>query len=80
MFNPLLNDLTKIKNEELELKITELIKKYTIAARSGQGIVCEQITVILNAYKDEQSRRYIESNQKLLNKNKNLDDFINVDN
>lgn len=79
MFNPLLSDLSKIKNEEIENKITELMKKYTIAARSGQGHVCQQISVILNCYKEEQTKRYLETNKKIVNQNKNLDDFINVD-
>lgn len=79
MFNPLLEDISKLKNEDLENKINELMKKYTIAARSGQGVVCNQIAIILETYKDEQHRRYAESNKKIINQNKNLDDFINVD-
>lgn len=79
MFNPLLPDLSAIKNEDLENKITELMQKYFIAARSGMGSVCEQITVILEAYKDEQRRRHAQSSQKLINQNKHLDDYINRD-
>jgi hypothetical protein len=79
MFNPLLPDISKLKNEDLENKITELMKKYLIAAKSGQGMVCDQISIILETYKDEQRRRYAETNKKLINQNKNLDDFINVD-
>jgi hypothetical protein len=78
MFNPLLPNLTHIKNEDLENKISELMQKYVIAARSGQGIVCQQIHVILETYKDEQRRRFAEANKKII-QNKNLDDFINVD-
>lgn len=80
MFNPLLTDLTKIKTEDLELKITELMKKFTIAARSGQGGICQQISVVLEAYKSEQHRRYLEANKKLASQNKSFDDIINVDN
>lgn len=78
MFNPLLPDLSKLKNDEIDLKITELMKKYFIAARSGQGVVCDQISIILEQYKHEQKRRYIELTSKNI-KNSNLDDFINVD-
>lgn len=80
MFNPLLPDLSSLKNEEIELRITDLMKKFTIAARSGQGAVCQQIQIVLESYKDEQRKRYDSANKKLLNQNKNLDDFINVDN
>lgn len=79
MFNPLLTDLSKLKNNDIELKINELMKKFFIAAKSGQGVVCQQITVILEAYKEEQRKRFTEANKKVLQQNKNLDDFVNVD-
>lgn len=79
MFNPLIPDLSKIKNDELELKITDLMKKFTIAARSGQGSVCVQINLLLEAYRAEQTRRFNIESQKLAQKNKNLNDLINVD-
>jgi hypothetical protein len=79
MFNPLLPDLSTLKNEDIDNKINELMQKYFLAARFGQGAVCSQITVILEAYKAEQSARHVRANQKLANQNKNLDDFINVD-
>lgn len=80
MFNPLLPNLSKLKNDDIELKISELSKKYNIALRHGQGNVANQIIIILQAYKDEQIKRYNETFKKSSNQNKNLDDFINVDN
>ena len=79
MFNPLLPDLSTLKSEDVDNKITELMQKYSLAARFGQGMVCQQIVVILESYKDEQRRRQVAATQKLINQNKNLDDFINVD-
>lgn len=79
MFNPLISDLSKIKNDDLELKIMDLMKKYTIAAKFGQGAVCVQINLLLEAYRSEQRKRYDLESQKLAQKNKNLDDLINVD-
>lgn len=79
MFNPLLQDLSKIKNEDLDNKITELMQKYFVAARGGMGSVCNQINVILEAYRDEQRRRHAQSSQKLINQNKHLDDYISRD-
>jgi hypothetical protein len=79
MFNPLLPDLSKIKNEDLDNKITELMQKYFVAARNGMGGVCNQINVILEAYKDEQRRRHAQASSKLINQNKHLDDYINRD-
>ena len=79
MYNPLVSDLSKLKSDDIDLKISELLKKYTIAARLGQGSVCEQISVLLEHYKSEQHKRYQESQKKLQEKNKDLDEFINID-
>lgn len=79
MYNPLVQDLSKLKTDDIDLKITELLKKYTIAARLGQGGVCEQISVLLDHYKSEQNRRYTEAQKKLQEKNKDLDEYINID-
>ena len=79
MFNPLLPELSNLKNEDIDNKINELMRKYTIAARHGQGAVCSQIIVVLESYKAEQQKRYVESTRKLMSQSKNLDDYINVD-
>lgn len=80
MFNPLVTNLEKIKDAELESKIFELTKKYFIAAKSGQGTVCNQILSLLNMYQEEQAKRqkvHMDNLQK--KQNKSLDDLINVD-
>lgn len=80
MFHPLLSDLSELKDADLELKISELGKKYSIAARSGNGGLCNQIALALEAYRTELQRRLLEkSNITLKNQNKDLDDLINVD-
>ena len=79
MYHPLLDNPANLKDAELENRILDLTKKYHIAARMGQGIVCEQIITILSSLKDEQSRRGQEMIKKTQsNQNKNLDDLINV--
>lgn len=81
MFNPLLPDLTKIKDQELEDKILELSQKYHISLRLGQGSVAQQIVLTLDAYKIEQQHRQAEKMSELMNKQKKqgLDDLVNVD-
>ena len=79
MFHPLLPDLSKLKNEDLDNKIVELSRNYFIAARSGMGGACNQINVLLECYKQEQARRHEIDKTKLREKNKDLDTFINVD-
>ena len=80
MYNPLLGSFSKLKDADIENKIIELTRKYNIAARSGNSSLCEQICVILETYREEQSRRYLEASKKLAkNKNSDLDDLINVE-
>ena len=80
MFNPLLPDLSTLKNEDVDNKITELMNKYFVASKFGQGGVMQQISVILEAYKEEQSRRHVLASQKLMqNRNQDLGEYIKID-
>ena len=79
MFHPLLEDLTQIKDADLENRMSDLNKKYNIALRSGNGALAQQVAMILEALRDEGTRRQAEATKKLLQKqNKDLDDLINV--
>jgi hypothetical protein len=74
MENPL-----SLKDADLENKILDLTKKYHIAARMGQGAVCDQIVTILGSLKEEQLRRGRDMLKKTQsNQDKNLDDLIKV--
>lgn len=80
MFNPLLGNLSKIKDSDLESKIQDLTKKYHIAARMGQGSICGQIIGLLESYKEELQSRQTKASQDLIKKqDKDLDDLINVE-
>lgn len=79
MYNPLLPDVTKLKDADLESKILDVSRKYQIAARTSNGLICEQLIGVLNMLKDEQYRRQVEATQKLMKKqDKDFDDLINV--
>ena len=81
MFNPLLPDPTKIKDQDLESKILDLSKKYHSAMRLGNGSLAQQIILTLDTLKVEQQRRQMENMQVLQKKSRDegLDDLINVD-
>ena len=80
MYNPLLEDPSKLKDAELEAKILDLGQKYSIAARTGMNQVIPQIITTLEMYKMEQSKRSQTALQTTARKtNGNLDDLINVD-
>jgi hypothetical protein len=79
MFHPLLANPSKLKDKDLEEKIQDLSKKYHMAARLGQGGMCQQIIMALEVYKTEQQQRYKQTNKVMVNKQeKGLDDLINV--
>lgn len=81
MFNPLLEDLSKIKDLDLEKKILDLSHKYNLALRLGQGSLAHQIVVTLEQYRYEYQQRQANAMKKLEEKQKEqgIDDLINVD-
>jgi hypothetical protein len=80
MYNPLLEDPSKLKDAELEAKILDLGQKYSIAARTGMNQIIPQILTTLEMYKIEQSKRNQTALQTTAKKtNGSLDDLINVD-
>lgn len=80
MYNPLISDPKDIKDADLDNKIADLNKKYLIAARSGNGLLCEQILTIIEQYREEQKKRFAEKNKQVTVKDqtKNLDNLINI--
>lgn len=79
MFHPLLNNLTELKDLDIENKISELGRKYSVAARSGNSGLCSQILIVLEEFKAEQQRRLLaRSKISVKNQDKDLDDLINV--
>lgn len=76
MFNPLADDLSKLKDTELENKIQELSKKYFL---SNNHAVQHQITVFLDMYKAELATRRAKMWQEQYQKrDTDLDSLINV--
>jgi hypothetical protein len=79
MFNPLLEDLTTLKDTELDTRTNDLNKKYGIAMRTGNGALAQQVAIVIEALREETARRQFEANKKLMSKqNKDLDNLINV--
>lgn len=74
--HPLMEDISKLKESELENKISELSKKYFMTSNSS---VQHQISLMLEMYKIElrtrREKNIIEEYQK---RDKDLDNLINV--
>jgi hypothetical protein len=53
MEHPLIDSLNELSAEELSNKIAELYKKLAIAARGGNGYMCDQIRMALESYQNQ---------------------------
>lgn len=72
MEHPLISNLDTLSPEELLDKITELHKKLAIAARGGNGYMCDQIRMALESY---QNQYQVKTQQ---NKGTPFDDVIDI--
>jgi hypothetical protein len=74
--HPLIGDLSSLKDSEVDSKINELTRKY-FATSNFQ--VQHQITMVLDAYKEEMAKRQRSAYDKMMNtRNKDLDKLIKV--
>ena len=74
--HPLVSDLNKLKDSELENKINDLTRKYFTTPNYD---VQRQISLVLDSYKEELgNRRRIEYEKMVASRDKSLDKLINV--
>ena len=60
--HPLVPDLSNLSMDELNTKYSDLMKKITMAQRTGSGSVLGQMMLVMEDYKNEIQRRH----QKML--------------
>ena len=77
MEHPLIGPLDELTLEELGAKVNELGKKLSIAARSGNGHLCNQIRMAMENYQNMYQTRLQESYRKAQG-DSNFDDKINI--
>lgn len=77
MFHPLEEDLSKMTTSEVELKLSELNKKYYQASRLGNNQLLTQLQTFVTIYRNELRQRAIQA--KFDEQEKDLDQLINVD-
>ena len=74
--HPLVNDLSGLKDAELEAKINDLTRKYFMSYNTG---VQAQMVAVLDSYKEElDKRRRAEYDKMMNNRDKGLDKLINI--
>jgi len=77
MFHPFVNDLSDLRDSEVESKLLEVTKKYHAAARLGKIDLLTQLGTFVTIYREEMSKRYLRKNQGQTDTD--LDQLINVD-
>jgi hypothetical protein len=77
MEHPLIGPLDELTLEELGAKVNELGKKLGIAARTGNGHLCNQIRMAMENYQNKYQEKLQESYKKAQG-DANFDDKINI--
>ena len=77
MEHPLIGPLDELTLEELSVRINELGKKLGIAARTGNGHLCNQIRMAMENYQNMYQTRLQESYKKAQG-DSNFDDKISI--
>ena len=57
MEHPLIANLDDLTAEQLQEKISELTKKLSIALRTGNGHLCNQLRMALESYQNKYNER-----------------------
>ena len=77
MEHPLIGQLDDLTLEELSSRINDLGKKLGIAARTGNGHLCNQIRMAMENYQNKYQEKLQESYKKAQG-DANFDDKINI--
>lgn len=78
MIHPFAEDLSHLKDTEVESKLNELTKKYFQAQRLGNLALLTQLETFVNIYKQEMAVRYRKA-LKNTQLDTDLDQLINVE-
>ena len=77
MEHPLIGPLDELTLEELSTRVNELSKKLSIAARTGNGHLCNQIRMAMENYQNMYQQKLQDSYKKAQG-DSNFDDKINI--
>jgi hypothetical protein len=64
MEHPLISNLDNLTTDELSSKVNELNNKLSIATRSGNGHLCNQIRMALESYRNKYQEKLQETYKK----------------
>jgi hypothetical protein len=76
--HPLAGDLTQLSDEELLKKLNELYDRLKVAYYMSDPNISYQLRMLLESYKNEQTRRAQIAQEKFAQQNKKLTDRIDI--
>ena len=77
MEHPLIGDLNDLTADELSSKVNELSNKLSIATRSGNGHLCNQLRMALESYQNKYREKMDETYRKQSG-GRNFDNKIDI--
>jgi hypothetical protein len=77
MEHPLIGNLDELTIDELSTKVSDLTNKLSIAVRTGNGHLCNQIRMALESYQNKYQEKLQESYRKQAT-DVNFDDKIQI--
>jgi hypothetical protein len=77
MEHPLVGNLDHLTEDELSAKVNELSSKLTIAMRTGNGHLCNQIRMAMESYQIKYREKLEDSYKKQMD-GRNFEDKINI--
>jgi hypothetical protein len=77
MEHPLINNLDDLSIDDLSAKVSDLTNKLSIAIRSGNGHLCNQVRMALESYQNKYQEKLQESYRKQAT-DINFDDKIQI--
>ena len=75
MEHPLIGDLNHLTLDELSAKISDLTKKLSMASRTGNGHMCDQLRMAIESHSNKYQEKLKESYAK---SDSSFDDKINI--
>ena len=78
MEHPLIGDISQLSLEDLSTKLSELNRKLTIAQRTGNGHLCNQLRMAIESFQSRYQVKLKET-QKNGSADVNFDHMINIE-
>jgi hypothetical protein len=78
MYHPLFIDPSKLKDADIEAKISDLSRKYNLSAKMGNFELCDQMVLIIEELRLEMRDRQAKRASQRVN-NTTLDKLVKID-